>query len=96
MSEEEEYEQYRESLLGSINAINREIPLEEKNQLLIVWKLNTAEKISKFNEWVKSKLKDGKLNATEAEIVRAAVLRVENKRQVENFRLKRRVLAVAS
>lgn len=73
MSEEEEYEQYRESLLGSINAINREIPLEEKNQVLIVWKLNTAEKISKFNEWVKSNLKDGKLNATEAEIVRAAV-----------------------
>lgn len=70
MSEEE---QYREALLGSINAINREIPLEEKNQVLIVWKLNTAEKISKFNEWVKSNLKDGKLNATEAEIVRAAV-----------------------
>lgn len=64
---------YREALMRLINSINAEIPLEEKNQVLLVMKLNTEEKIIQFNEWVKSNLKNGKLQATEAEIVRAAV-----------------------
>lgn len=73
MAQAEEYGQYREALLTLVNSINNEIPLEESNQVLIVYKLNTVEKISKFNEWVKSRLQGGKLQATEAEIVRAAV-----------------------
>ena len=64
---------YREALMRLINSINAEIPLEEKNQVLLVMKLNTEEKIIQFNEWVKSNLKNGKLQAAEAEIVRAAV-----------------------
>ena len=56
-----------------INSINREIPLEEKNQVLIVYKLDTPEKISRFNAWVKSRLNGDRLEATEAEIVRAAI-----------------------
>ena len=64
---------YREALMRLINAINAEIPLEEKNQVLLVMKLNTEEKIIQFNEWVKKNVKNGKLQATEAEIVRAAV-----------------------
>lgn len=73
MTQEEEYAQYKEALLTLINSINREIPLEESNQVLIVYKLNTPEKIRKFCKIVKSRLQEGKLKMTEAEIVRAAV-----------------------
>ena len=64
---------YREALIDLICSINNEIPMEMKNQVLIVMKLDTEAKISKFNKWVKQNLKNGKLQATEAEIVRAAV-----------------------
>ena len=50
-----------------------EIPLSEGSYLTIRYHLGTEEAIIKFNEWVKSNLKEGKLKATEAEIVRAAV-----------------------
>lgn len=73
MTQEEEYSQYRERLLTLINSINREIPIEESNQVLIVYKLNTPDKIRKFCKIVKSRLQEGKLKMTEAEIVRAAV-----------------------
>ena len=64
---------YREALIDLICSINNEIPMEMKNQVLIVMKLDTEAKISKFNKWVKQNLKNGKLQATETEIVRAAV-----------------------
>ena len=73
MTQEEEYNQYRERLLTLINSINREIPIEESNQVLIVYKLNTTEKIRKFCKTLKSHLQGDKLKMTEAEIVRAAV-----------------------
>ena len=73
MTQEEEYSQYRERLLTLINSINREIPIEGSNQVLIVYKLNTPEKIRKFCKIVKARLQEGKLKMTEAEIVRAAV-----------------------
>ena len=65
---------YREALLSLINSINQVIPLKEENQVLIVMKLNTERKIVIFNEWVKTRLKgENDLQATEEEIVRAAV-----------------------
>ncbi len=64
---------YREALMRLINAINREIPLKKENQVLLVMKLNTEEKIIRFNEWIKEHLEKGKLMATEEEITRAAV-----------------------
>ena len=65
---------YREALISLINSINKVIPLKEKNQVLLVMQLNSEEKIIKFNEWVKSKLKgENELQTTETEIVRAAV-----------------------
>ena len=73
MTQEEEYAQYKEALLTLINSINREIPLEESNQVLMVYKLNTPDKIRKFCKKLKSRLQDGTLKMTEAEIVRAAV-----------------------
>ena len=73
MTEDERFFQYKEHLLTMINSINSTITLKEENQVLIVYKLNTIEKIRNFFEWIKSNLKDGELKATEAEIARAAV-----------------------
>lgn len=70
----EKYKDLREALIGLILSINEVIPLEEREQVLIVMKLNTSEKIVKFNEWVKARMKgENDLDATAAEIVRAAV-----------------------
>lgn len=65
---------YRQALISLINSINQVIPLKPENQVLIVWRLDTEEKIIKFNDWIKTKLKgENELVATEQEIVRAAV-----------------------
>ena len=65
---------YREALIGMINSINQVIPLKEENQVLIVIKLNTEEKIHKWFEWLRPRIKgENDLQATEEEIVRAAV-----------------------
>ena len=65
---------YREALISLICSINRAVSLKEEDQVLIVYSLNTEEKISKFNKWVKSHLKgENELEATDREIVRAAV-----------------------
>ena len=67
------YQEYRKALIQLVNSIDAKIGLEEENTVLILHKLNTEEKIIRFNEWVKSRMKDGKLQATETEICRAAV-----------------------
>ena len=65
---------YREVLIGMINSINQIIPLSPENQVLIVLQLDTEEKIQKWFEWMRPKIKgENDLQATEAEIVRAAV-----------------------
>ena len=65
---------YRQALISLINSINQVIPLKEENQVLIVLRLDTEKKIIKFNDWIKTKLKgENELDATEQEIVRAAV-----------------------
>ena len=65
---------YRKLLLDMINAINQVVPLKEENQVLIVMKLNTEQKIGKWIEWIRQRLSgENNLNATETEIVRAAV-----------------------
>lgn len=73
MAEVEKFSQYKEHLLTIINSINSTIPLKEENQVLIVLKLNSIEKIRKWVDWIRSKLQgENELMATEAEIVRAA------------------------
>lgn len=64
---------YRKGLVALLQSIEEQIPLTEGAYLTIRYHLETEEAIIKFNEWVKSNLEDGKLKATEAEIVRAAV-----------------------
>ena len=65
---------YRQALISLINSINQVTPLKPENQVLIVLRLDTEEKIIKFNDWIKIKLKgENGLEATEQEIVRVAV-----------------------
>ena len=63
----------RKWLMTLINSINYEIGLSKQNQVLIVIKLNTEEKIIKFSNWLKQNLNNGVLEKTEVEIVRKAV-----------------------
>ena len=64
---------YKKALVQLLHSIEEEIPLTEGSYLTIRSHLETEEAIIKFNEWVKSNLKEGKLKATEVEIARAAV-----------------------
>jgi hypothetical protein len=67
------YREYRKALIELINSIEAEIGLDEENGVLLLYLLDSVEKISAFNEWVQSKLVNGKLLVTETEICRAAV-----------------------
>ena len=67
------YQEYRAALISLVNSIERENGLEEENKVLLLHKLNSMEKISKFGRWIGSKMVDGHLQATETEICRAAV-----------------------
>lgn len=66
---------YRATLMKLIAAIDKySVTLQPKDQVLIVMSLDTEDKIIEFIQWVKSKLSgENNLNATETEIVRAAV-----------------------
>ena len=65
---------YREDLLYMINALNQVIPLKEEQQVLIVLKLNTDEKIDQWFEWLRARQTgENEIDATAVEIVRAAV-----------------------
>ena len=67
------YQEYRKALVELVNSIDAENGLEEENAVLILHKLNSEEKISRFAKWVESRLVNGTLQATETEICRAAV-----------------------
>lgn len=64
---------FRKGLVALLQSIEEQVPLTEGSYLTIRHHLETEEAIVEFNEWVKSNLKEGKLQTTEAEIVRAAV-----------------------
>ncbi len=65
---------YWQPLLDMIVTIDSIITLSQENQVLIAMKLNTEEKIQKWFDWLKSRLVgENDLQATEEEIVRAAV-----------------------
>ena len=65
---------YWQPLMDMIVTIDSIIPLTKENQVLIVLQLNTEEKVQKWFDWIGSKLQgENDLQATEAEIVRAAV-----------------------
>ena len=64
---------YRKGLVGLLQSIEEQIPLTEGSYLTIRYHLETEEAIMKYVDWVKDNLKGDRLEATEAEIVRAAV-----------------------
>jgi hypothetical protein len=75
---------YRAMLMRLISSIIEEVPLTEANQILLVYLLNTEEKIRLFARWILTKIGDHEndLRATEDEIVSAAnhINREENAR----------------
>jgi hypothetical protein len=79
------YKAYREYLLELVDAIRRENGLEEENAVLILHNLSSVEKISRFVEWVKSRMDGEKLQATETEICRAAVQATNMDRSEEMY-----------
>ena len=64
---------YRKMLIDLIVSIDDQVPLTEPNQVLLVLTLDTEEKIAKFARWVIAHLDGERLQATETEIMRAAV-----------------------
>ena len=48
---------YRQYLMDMIVALDGAVSLSEPNQVLLVLQLDTEEKIIKFNEWIKTRLK---------------------------------------
>ena len=64
---------YRNALVALLQSIEEQIPLTEGSYLTIRYHLETEEAVVKFAEWVGSRLDGDKLQATETEIVRAAV-----------------------
>lgn len=64
---------YIVALVGLLQSIEYQIPLTEGSYLTIRYHLETEEAIMEFVDWVKSRLNGEKLEATEVEIVRAAV-----------------------
>ncbi len=64
---------YRKALVALLQSIEEQIPLTEGAYLTIRYHLETEEAVVKFAEWVGSRLDGDKLQATETEIVRAAV-----------------------
>ena len=64
---------YRTALVALVHSIDAQIPLAEEDRVLIMYSLNTEEKIKRYNEWVKSRLDGETLNATETEVIQTAV-----------------------
>ena len=76
MEEAERYKQLRDALIGLILSIDQVIPLSEQDQVLILLKLDTSEKIRRFLRWGRTRLGpngENDFRATKEEIVRAAV-----------------------
>ena len=59
--------------MALVHSIDAQIPLAEEDRVLIMYSLNTEEKIKRYNEWVKSRLDGETLNATETEVIQTAV-----------------------
>ncbi len=56
-------------LIRLINAINWEVPLRDEDKVLMMFHLNTEDKIVEFNQWLRSKMEGEHLKATPKEIM---------------------------
>ena len=64
---------YSKALANLIALINLQIPMAMEDRVLIMYSLNTEEKIRRYNDWVKSRLDGETLNAIETEVIQTAV-----------------------
>lgn len=64
---------YLKELIGLVNDISRQVPIDMEDKVLIALVLNSEAKIKKYAQWVKTRLDGEILHATAPEIVRAAV-----------------------
>lgn len=65
---------YYQPLMDMLATIDSIMPFKPENQVLIILKLNTEEKVQKWFEWIRPRMRgENDLQATEVEIVRAAV-----------------------
>ncbi len=67
------YKEYRSATISLILAINQQIPIEEKDMVLMLYHLNSIPRMKAFNKWVKGKLAGETLNASNHDVVQAAV-----------------------
>jgi len=67
------YKDYRVATISLIQAINQQIPIEEKDMVLMLYHLNSIPRMIAFNEWVKERLEGEILNTTSHDVVQAAV-----------------------
>ena len=63
----------RKELVRLTIALRNEMNFPYESQILLLHKLNSEEKTAEFFRWAKSRVREDKLEATEAEICRAAV-----------------------
>ena len=68
----EKNDPYRIALIKLISSISREVQLDKSDQVLLLLQLDTEEKVSLFNRWVKTKLVNGTLKSTPEEIMNAS------------------------
>ncbi|MBO5452735.1 MAG: hypothetical protein J6A69_02085 [Clostridia bacterium] len=69
MQRQTEFEPYRDVLIDLMLSIKNEIQIGDKDIVLTILQLNSVEKIMEFSDWVKTKMKDGKLQATPEEVM---------------------------
>ena len=69
LPEDNPYEVY---LIDLLRAINREVPMDEEDRMLVLLELNSETKIMQFRDWVESRMDGDNLKATAPEITRAA------------------------
>lgn len=62
--------QYWKFLIRLVHAIDGEICLSRESVILILHLMDSEDKILSFNDWVKTRIQNGKFQATEDEVTR--------------------------
>ena len=63
---------YKRELIGLMHSIEEQMNMDMDDIMLVLLELNTEEKIFRFFQWIKTRLKGEEILATPREIVRAA------------------------
>ena len=63
---------YKRELIGLMHSIEKQMNMDMDDIMLVLLELNTEEKIYRFFQWIKTRLKGEEILAKPNEIVRAA------------------------